>query len=521
MENTTIKDLREQTPAHTEVKLVSILVVWSMIILFFQSKNSPLYVLNDWSDLNAFLTIGKSWANGLIPYRDLFEQKGPTLFFIFYLISKISASYWLVYVFEIIFLAASLWLLYQIARLYYQPSASLTFAIISGVMLTVPPYFNFGGSAEEFAFPFIIYSLLVMFRYYHKHEISNKEWLIFGIGLALVFWSKYTMIGSFLAVAMGCAIAMLLKKDYPSVRRLIVASSVGFLLISVIILAYFLAKGALMDLYMAYFYSNIKLYPGNEQLGLVAKIINSFVLFIQALQKSWWLFILAILGCFQLVSQRRIMINNGLLLNFFFALCTLIVTTYFGGKTFDYYMLSLSPFLCLTLLPLVKGFDHIDNKPINIMMVALLSLVLALGMSDKLMFSKLYPNNLAMSLDGKSNQPAQQLFADIIQTVEQPSLLTYGTIDIGVYQAADVLPSNYYFQKVNITQDKLPEMMAEQNQLIDQQAVTFVYLRQKITQDETTIPENIRKNYTLVKKHAQHSAKEWCYYLYQSNNSLK
>ena len=31
------------------------------------SKNSPLYVFNDWVDANAFFTMGKGWMNGMIP----------------------------------------------------------------------------------------------------------------------------------------------------------------------------------------------------------------------------------------------------------------------------------------------------------------------------------------------------------------------------------------------------------------------------------------------------------------------
>ena len=53
------------------------------IILLLTSKNSFLYPLNDWVDENAFFTMGKSLMNGVVPYRDLYEQKGPLLYLIF------------------------------------------------------------------------------------------------------------------------------------------------------------------------------------------------------------------------------------------------------------------------------------------------------------------------------------------------------------------------------------------------------------------------------------------------------
>lgn len=40
------------------------------------SKSSFLYPLNDWVDVNCFFTVGRGMLHGLVPYRDLYEQKG-------------------------------------------------------------------------------------------------------------------------------------------------------------------------------------------------------------------------------------------------------------------------------------------------------------------------------------------------------------------------------------------------------------------------------------------------------------
>ena len=70
--------------------IIAILLVASIFTLLICSKNSPLYPYNDWVDGNAFFTMGKGMFNGKVPYKDLFEQKGPLLYFIYgigYLIS--------------------------------------------------------------------------------------------------------------------------------------------------------------------------------------------------------------------------------------------------------------------------------------------------------------------------------------------------------------------------------------------------------------------------------------------------
>ena len=58
-----------------------LLILVSFCSLLFCTKNSWLYSFNDWVDGNAFFTMGKGMVNGLVPYKDLFEQKGPLLYF--------------------------------------------------------------------------------------------------------------------------------------------------------------------------------------------------------------------------------------------------------------------------------------------------------------------------------------------------------------------------------------------------------------------------------------------------------
>ena len=57
-------------------------IIISFSILIICTKSSPLYVFNDWVDANAYFTMGKGMIHGLIPFKDLFEQKGPLLYLI-------------------------------------------------------------------------------------------------------------------------------------------------------------------------------------------------------------------------------------------------------------------------------------------------------------------------------------------------------------------------------------------------------------------------------------------------------
>ena len=67
----------------TKNKVYIFFTVYALLLMFLCTKSSPLYVFNDWDDANAYFTVGKSIMNGVVPYKELFEHKGPYLY-VFY-----------------------------------------------------------------------------------------------------------------------------------------------------------------------------------------------------------------------------------------------------------------------------------------------------------------------------------------------------------------------------------------------------------------------------------------------------
>ena len=70
------------------------LIIWSFVcaavILLFTTRSSVLFLCNNWDDANSYFSMGKGMMNGLVIYRDLYDQKGPYLYLLYgiaYLIS--------------------------------------------------------------------------------------------------------------------------------------------------------------------------------------------------------------------------------------------------------------------------------------------------------------------------------------------------------------------------------------------------------------------------------------------------
>ena len=86
------------------IVLVFVIILVTTVFETICSKCSPIYPLNNWDDANCFFTVGKSIANGSVLYRDIFEQKGPLLYFVYVIAYWISANTFLgAYFIEIAF----------------------------------------------------------------------------------------------------------------------------------------------------------------------------------------------------------------------------------------------------------------------------------------------------------------------------------------------------------------------------------------------------------------------------------
>ena len=67
---------------YSELQIYFFILLSAVLLVTLNSKCSPLYYFNDWDDANTIFTVGKSILRGKVPYRDLYEQKGPLLLFL-------------------------------------------------------------------------------------------------------------------------------------------------------------------------------------------------------------------------------------------------------------------------------------------------------------------------------------------------------------------------------------------------------------------------------------------------------
>ncbi len=92
-----------KTERRVQIGMLLYCLFVSFCFLTICTKSSFLYPLNNGSDIQCFFTVGKGMMHGLVPYRDLVEQKGPLLYFLYGLASLVSSrSFFGVYLLEIL-----------------------------------------------------------------------------------------------------------------------------------------------------------------------------------------------------------------------------------------------------------------------------------------------------------------------------------------------------------------------------------------------------------------------------------
>ena len=444
----------------------------SFILLFLCSKCSFLYPFNGWDDFNTFYTMASSWFNGLMPYRDLFEQKGPFLYVIFligYLISP--GKFTGIFIVEIIFFSLTLYVSSKIIDMFIDekkyPKGKYLVLLLYGVMITTSISFIEGGSCEEFNLLFTTLTTFYIIKYLKNGDlvdINYKDLIICGLCCGLSLMIKYTTIGLwFIMMAYICIKLFILKRYKEAILKglvFIIMMLLPFGLFSI----YFYMNDSLLAFLDTYFFINIFKYSSEG--GILSKILFSFINIFYGLFSN---FVLVAMGYLifnhYLWTKVRYGYNfklskkQGLFLgiNLFY----LIILYY--SQDFRTYAITVAFFLILLVIiyfyKMLNSYKLFKITCVGYIFVALLI---------RIDFDYIKANR---------NEVVQYRFADIINQEENPTLLHYRSIDEGFYTAAGILPTKRFFQQVNITRERMPESYLEQDMAIINQEVTFVVVR--------------------------------------------
>lgn len=133
-------------------------------------------------DASAWLYIAQQRDRGLVPYRDLWENKPPPIIMLYRLAWKLGHVRAACFVFDVGLIALSGWFLWRVAATFLQPVSAVTAALLY-VLITAHPSLHYGGGiTEAYALPFAVLGFCLAALY----RLSGGGWRAFACGVA---WS--------------------------------------------------------------------------------------------------------------------------------------------------------------------------------------------------------------------------------------------------------------------------------------------------------------------------------------------
>lgn len=503
----------KRTLKNKNTRLLLLSFLMSAGVLLICSKSSPLYPMNDWVDVHCFFTVGRGILDGLVPYRDLYEQKGPVLYFMYALAALISSkTFWGVFLLEVTAFGLFLYYSGKTAGVYLENSrlVYLVVVILAGI-IPISPAFAHGGGAEELMLFTLAYGLYSVTNAMHQNRLLTFwESFLNGLFAAMVLLIKFTAMGFYIGLVLFVIFWYLSRNGQ---WKPLLATAGQFILgagaIILPVLLYFGIHHAIDDLFTVYFYNNLFLYPqetDGTRLELIIRCLQSTLSYNDSYAP--WIYLGAALFALELRTHWR----DAVMVLLCFA--GLAAGTYWGGRGYTYYGLILAGFavygiIAIARLLQVGRFTEVLQRFLR-KTPWVPGTVLAMAAVLMLTVCRDSSSNVYLMGESKENMPAYQ-FAETINQVENPKILNYGFLDGGFYYAADVQPNCRFFCTLNI---QAPGMWETQRECINSGQVDFVITR-KYTLDRYTVNSS---GYTLVDEATFYfEGAEFTYYLYQKN----
>ena len=427
------------------------------VLLLLCSQCSPLFPINVWGDANCLMTVGRVMRKGGVIYRDIYEQKGPTLYLIHAIAACISDTSFLgVYVLEVVSFSAVLYLACRMAMRRRRAFAAYADAVLVGACLLAGSAFSRGDSAEEFCLPFLMGALALAFRHYGEEDgpMPLRALFVCGLLAGMVATIKFTILGLFVGL---CAAEGVLALRSGGMKRALQSAGaflVGMLLPVAAWCAYFALHGALGDFYTAYIHNNVFLYSDDAR--TVMDLVRD--LWATVRDNTLWVLLTGIgmLG-FMLDRREKLQLRLAVLS----MAAGAFAAVYLLGRTWAYSPLVLGVFALAAYGALANKWDCVPHRAARFA-VSAVSLVLALAVAVCLS-----PNAY---LRGKPQKKmAQYRLAKYVH--EGATLLQYSHLDDGLYLAADRLPQQKYFVRLNVNYD---EMYAELDRYVREAIPDYV-----------------------------------------------
>ena len=402
---------------------VFVILFVSGVMLVFSNTTSPLYP-NSYGVDSAFNRfMGLMVRRGKTLYSEIWDNKGPVLFFIQAvgtLWGTHNAEVTLTFLMQIAALCCSVIFLFRAGAEVFPARDKVrgaVFAVVCG-MAVLAKVMEGGNLSEEWSLPMISCSLYLLVKY-AAHVVDEplhprRYSFVHGICFALIAFIRVNNAVSVCAGLLGVGIYLIHRGKLRNLYENILSGLLGIAVVTIPVVVYFLAKGALGDMLYGVFLYNVKYasqrshktFAGTDALERFLPIAACFLI----------LFI-------RLIRERRLRLIDGMLL----LIVTANAVMLWNSNVFLHYYIIFVPVFLLVLML----YADIPSVP---------ELLTALAVFAFFLWDDI---PLAASLPDAANAPDRFAYAAAIPEAEKnPAMVLYASPE--AYLNSGLIPCSRY-----------------------------------------------------------------------------
>ncbi|MBM6699633.1 hypothetical protein H7U32_04750 [Bifidobacterium pullorum subsp. saeculare] len=251
--------MKHQSPTrhiNHDILVPAIASVAICVMLLLIDSMSPLHPQGmQPGDQSIFQLIGWSWSEGLVPYRDIFDQKGPFIFFVNLLGWLLTGDAHGIFYIELPFAIATVILLWKIVCELFTNNQSLlrilTFAasLLWALFLSGTTW----NMTENYCLPFLAASIWLIIRTINRTQAGQPiriplwEAIIHGLAFSVCFLTRVTNAIPTCIGVLILAILLIMRKQWKTLGVCIAGFLTGFLILAAPFAIYFAANNAFQD----------------------------------------------------------------------------------------------------------------------------------------------------------------------------------------------------------------------------------------------------------------------------------
>lgn len=470
------------------VVIIMLLLMSFFFPFFFSAYTSPFYPGFHGADSAIFMTMGRAVVQGKLLYKEIFDIKGPLIFFINALGQFIYNGRFGTFLVQVMFMTGTVLGMYKTARLFISRMKSVAAVFLSLIVMTAT--YERGNLTEEYCLTFIFPSLYCACRYWKEGKKFHPSIysLIYGLSMGLLLWTRINNGATVMAITFYIYLTIIFTGNMKLFVKNLLFFLIGLLLISVPIIVLFWMQGSLKEM----FYGTFTFLFSYAQAGVLARPAWKWNMALYNVSPAVGFLIVT------LIYSRYMNRNLGKMLGF-----AILITTgsLLVGMNYPHYYMILTP---LFLVALSMTLEIISKKQPGRKKSAIANIFALTGIALSVYqnFSPVKAYMIRMYYDKTkpiylgSVKDYLEL-AEMIPMEDQDSVWGYN-INPAWYYVADILPCFKYF--INQEQHLLidPQMKQEIVVMLSEHPPKWIA---KNSSDEVPFIELrdlLEQNYTLV-----------------------